>query len=259
MTFQLASVRPMVRYVDSDRAVIEVHFNAMPELPRQRPHAHDELDINVAIHGSDGYHDEHEALLQLHDGVGKVRFDIVQPELWWPAGMGSQPLYNFDVLLSRDNQVLEQRHFMIGLTSIRRGTQQDDQGNDCLQAAWTVNGQRCPLESVVVVDRTDENNLLPVTGDSLLLVRDHYGPEVLYEAADRAGILLVQCVPIHPNAMPEKDMANEVERLAPHACLAGWYVGHLGRLSDMVAAGIQKLDPTRPIFRESDLPVPDAA
>src|SRR5690606_12906808 len=86
--------------------------------------------------------------------------------------------------------------------------------------------------------------------NSLLIVRDHYGTDLLYDAADRAGILMVQCVPIHPSGEPERDVAVEISRLAGHPSLAGWYVGHLGNLSDRLAAAIRTLDPPHTIFRE---------
>ena len=105
--------------------------------------------------------------------------------------------------------------------------------------------------------RIDERHLLPATGDSLMLVRDHYGTDLLYQAADRAGILTLQCVPIHPLGEPERDVDDQIDRLAAHPSLAGYYVGHLGQLSDELARRIRALDPTRTVFRE--LPVDHAA
>jgi hypothetical protein len=115
---------------------------------------------------------------------------------------------------------------------------------------FLVNGQPCALHSVVTVDRVDENQFLPATGDSLLLVTDHYGPELLYQAADQAGILLMQCVPLDPQAEPERMVREQIDRLTPHPSLAGYFVGHLGRLSDQLAKRLKQLDPTRPIFRQ---------
>ena len=253
MPFRVASIRPLVRYVDDERAVIEVHFDAMPALPLARRNAKSGLRVELAVKGMDGFEDDYTEPLQLNNGSGHVTFDIVQPQLWWPAGMGAQPLYELTVSLNVDGHVAEQRKFTIGLASIRRGAID----NDGAHSDWLINGQLCSLADGVIVDRTDANNLLPVTGDSLLLVRDHYGPELLYDAADKAGILLIQCVPIHPEGVPEREVSIEVERLSSHACLAGWFVGHLGRVSDAVARSIRKLDPAHAVFR--DLPDLDAA
>ena len=108
-----------------------------------------------------------------------------------------------------------------------------------------------------MVDKIDEHSLLPATGDSLLLVRDHFGAEVLYEAADRAGILLVQCVPIDAEGKLELSVAEQVDRLASHPSLAGYFVGHLGKLTGKVAEALKLLDPTRSVFL--NFPLTEAA
>ena len=92
-----------------------------------------------------------------------------------------------------------------------------------------------------------------VKDDTLLLVRNHFGPTVLYEAADRAGILLVQCVPLSHASEPDVNVAQQVDRLAAHPSLAGWMVDHNSRIADRMANRIQYLDPTRQVFR--DLPM----
>lgn len=238
----LGTVRPMVRYVDEEQAVIDAYLTALPWLPTE---PHDPLtDVLVQINGDDGFHDEGETPLRLVGGEGSVRFEVVHPQRWWPAGMGRQPLYELTVTLARGDEVLDNRQVTLGLTSVRR--QRDE-------PALLVNGRLYEMHALLPVDRIDEHQLLPATGDTLLLVRDHYGPDVLYQAADRAGILLIQCIPIHPQGKPEVDVAAQVNRLAWHPSLAGWFVGHLGRLSDEVAAQLRALDPTHGVFR--DLPM----
>lgn len=242
---RLSSVRPLVRYVDQDQAVIDTHLFAAPPLPEDGQPPNPLVDVNVEINGSDGFHDEGETQLRLVNGTASMRFEVIQPQRWWPAGMGEQPLYELTVNLVMKDELIDQRKITIGLTSVRPDA---PTAEDAL--ALLVNGQVCEIRSVLVMDRIDERALLPVTGTSLLLVRDHYGPDMLYEAADRAGILLVQCIPVHPGGMPGVDVAAQVDRLSPHPSLAGWFVGHLGQLSDEVARQIEALDPTRTVFRE---------
>lgn len=250
--WRLSSVRPLVRYVDEEQAVIDTHVATLPAVPAPDRYAPSDLvEVLVEITGADGFHDEGHTALRLVHGEGSVRFDLVQPQRWWPAGMGDQPLYEMTVSLAVGETILDQRSITLGLTSVRR------EGEDRPLPNLLVNGQVCAIRSVLPVDRIDESQLLPATGDSILLVRDHYGPDVLYQAADRAGILLIQCVPIHPAGTPESELAAQVDRLAAHPSLAGWFVGHLGRLSDDVAEQIRTLDPTRSVFRE--LPVTQPA
>ena len=94
---------------------------------------------------------------------------------------------------------------------------------------------------------------MPACGDSLLLVRDHYAPDLLCAAADSAGILLIQAIPIDPDGQPERRLDAEVCRLTHHPSLAGYFVGHLGQLSDRIAHRLRELDPTRAVFRRYPL------
>ena len=244
----LDSLRPLVRYVDDAQAVIDAHFQAAPPIPESTasPPALDAVvDVHIEVDGEDGFHDEGDTRMQLKHGEGSVRFEVVQPHRWWPAGMGEQPLYLVTVTMLQNGHELDSKAATIGLTSVRRDAPQIEEDGPTL----LVNGQVCDISHVVPIDRIDENALLPVSGRSLLLVRDHYGPENLYDAADRAGILLVQCVPVDEQAAPDDIVSLQVERLASHPSLAGYYVGHLGDRSDAVAQRIRMLDPTRSVFR----------
>jgi Glycosyl hydrolases family 2 len=250
---RLNSVRPLVRYVDKEQAVIDTHFHADGPIPGAATGFTGEADVHITIRGLDGFHDEGHARTPVHNGEGSVRFEVVHPQRWWPAGMGEQPLYELTLRLIDGDNVADQRTVTIGLTSVRRDTD-DEPGH---QPGFLVNGQHFHAQSVVMVDKVDERNLLPATGDSLLMIRDHYGPELLYEAADRAGVLLIQSVPISAEGRPGIEVVNEVDRLAAHPCLAGWFVGHLGDVRDTVTQRIKALDPTHTIFER--FPVPRAS
>ena len=251
---RIQTLRPLVRYVDHDHAVIEAHFATLPPVdPAEQPPACRAVQVHLEIEGSDGFHDEGDARLQLHDHQGSLRFEVVHPQRWWPAGMGDQPLYRLSLQLDDPGYGCGGGETTFGLTSIRR----DRVLGDGFAPSLLVNGQICDIDSVVVIDQINEKQLLPATGESLLLVRDHFGTELLYDAADRAGILLIQCVPIDPNASFETSVAREVARLAPHPSLAGYYVGHLGELIEPVTAALRRLDPTRTVFRR--FPLDEAA
>lgn len=266
----ITALRPLVRYVDERQAVIDVQIAVGPPATTATAttplgattarsaaagSAAAQVELLMQIVGADGFIDEGRTVLDLRNGEGTARFEVVEPQRWWPAGMGEQPLYELTLSLVRGDELVDTRHVTLGLTSIRPALGDPDSPEPQL----LVNGQICAVRSILPVDRVDESQLLPATGDSLLLVRDHYGPDLLYQAADRAGILMVQCVPIHPEARPELDVARQVDRLAAHPALAGWFVGHLGRLSDHVAARLSALDPTRNVFRQFPLPVEPAA
>lgn len=249
---RLQSIHPLVRYVDRDQAVIDAHFTTLPAVDgcHHQPPGR-AVEVMIEIDGSDGFHDEGQARVQLHEHRGSVRFEIVQPQRWWPAGMGEQALYKLGLTVVDNELGPAEKMVTFGLTSVRR----DRVLGEAFDPSLLVNGRICDIASVVVVDRVNEQQLLPATGESLLLVRDHFGPDLLYEAADRAGILLIQCVPIHPEAKVESAVAEQVARLAPHPSLAGYFVGHLGALSDRVAESLRGIDPTRAVYRRFPLEV----
>lgn len=250
-SIKIASVRPLVRYVDRDQAVIDTHITTRPVLPADASHRtadHPVVYVMAELEGVDGFHDEgcgRLALKQQGDHyAGGFRFGIEAPKRWWPSGMGEQPLYTLSVSLIVGDEVADVKRVQIGLASIRRDRVL---GTD-LPPSLLVNGKICEVVEIVVVDQVDENQLLPANGESLLLVRDHFGEERLYQAADMAGVLAVQAVPIDPGADPVRQVHRQVDRLAGHPSLAGYYVGHLGDLRDPVANQLRLLDPTRAVF-----------
>jgi hypothetical protein len=240
---RFASVRPLIRYVDPSQAVIEVHFSVeVGGETLQLPSRKTRCMVVTELLGEDGFVDEQHRHVTLADGEGMVKIEMVEPQLWWPAGLGEQPLYQLCVSLIAGDDVLDRHETTIGLTSVRCPA-------PLLGRQILVNGQEVEISHIVPVDQADERHLLPAAGDSLLLVRGHYGPDVLYHAADRAGILMLQCVPIHPLAKPHNDVGLHVNRLASHPSLVGWFVGHLGALADDVASTLRRLDPTHGIYR----------
>lgn len=240
---RLESIRPLVRYVDREQAVVEIHFTLAPWVPTpSAPPPPSVVQVRVEIQGNDGFNDEQEQEAPLAGLCGMVRLEVVYPRRWWPAGLGEQALYMLKVSLLADGQAVDSIATTIGLTSVRSTTPSG------FSSILLVNGQECAIRQVVLIDRIDEQQVLPAAGDSLLVVRDHYGPDVLYDAADRAGVLLVQCVPIHPRAQPEQEMPRQVARLAAHPSLVGWCVGHLGHLSKSIERRLRSLDPTHNVF-----------
>ncbi|MEE9212658.1 MAG: hypothetical protein V3U29_08400 [Phycisphaeraceae bacterium] len=247
---RLASVRPLVRYVDEDQAVIETHLSTRPQVPTEpTDDVPRDVEVLIEINGSDGFHDEGSTPVQLEDGHGAVLFEMVQPQRWWPAGMGDQQLYELSISLVVRNVLADTHKTTLGLTSVRVPKPDTPHTPDA-SPYLLVNGRVCDIHSVVSIDAADEQKMLPVAGDSLIIVRGHYGPDVLYDAADRAGILLIQCVPIHPDGTPEAEVQAHVDRLARHPSLAGWCVGHLGQVAQSIAHTIKSLDPTHSVFMD---------
>jgi Glycosyl hydrolases family 2 len=240
---RIESIKPLVRYVDEGQAVVEVQVTLSGSLPAGEEDAPvRRVEALVEVDSADGFHDEQTFKLDKNAKAPTLRFDLVRPRLWWPAGMGEQSLYELKVTLLVNRRASDEAVAALGLTSVR-GRELNKGGE------LSVNGRSYRIEDVIAVDLRDEEAFLPVGGGSLLVVRGHYGPDVLYDAADRAGIMLVQCVPIDPEGLPENRIAAEVDRLAGHPSLAGWYVGHFGKMIERMAFCLGALDPSRSVFR----------
>lgn len=252
------TVRPLVRYVDSSQAVVDVHItvhacDANSPLTNASGYP---IDIHIQMAGPDGYVFEHRAEFETHDGTGMIRFEMGQPKRWWPASMGDQPLYDLGIAILIGDDVAHRWHNTFGLTSVRPAHTQDDAQsakgapNETTNIpAFLVNGQECSIYSVVPVHPADERHVLPVGDHSLLVVRDHYGPDLLYHAADRAGTLLIQSIPESPDIDADTTVLPQIDRLAGHPSLAGWLVTQTETIGDRLANRIHELDPTRSVFR----------
>lgn len=248
---KIDSVRPLVRYVDDRQAVIDTHILTHAALPVDESHRTADMPmayVMAEFDGADGFHDEGCGRLQLKTTgsrmEGGFRFGIDEPSRWWPAGLGGQPLYRLTIRIIVGDEVTDEAKLTIGLASVRRGRVLGEN----LPPSLLVNGRICEIVEVLTVDQSDEGQLLPANGESLLLVRDHYGGELLYQAADMAGIMAVQAVPIDPAGDPVAQVREQVNRLTAHPSLAGYYIGHLGEIKDQVGACLKVLDPTRAVF-----------
>lgn len=248
---KIDSVRPLVRYVDDHQAVIDTHILTHAALPLDGGHRtadHPAAYVMAEITGVNDFHDEGCGKLILKSCgsqmEGGFRFGIDAPARWWPAGLGDQPLYELIIRLIVGDEVTDEAKLTLGLASVRRGRVLGDD----LPPSLLVNGKICEVAEVLAVDQIDDNQLLPANGESLLLVRDHYGAELLYQAADLAGIMAVQAVPIAPAGDPAIQVRQQVDRLAAHPSLAGYYIGHLGQAQAQVADCLRRLDPTRAVF-----------
>lgn len=254
---RLTSVRPLVRYVDEQRGVLDVHVTVRSTAPSRclpDTQEHEPFTLLIRMTGPDGLLVEDEAAVDLSLGGASVRFELLSPQRWWPAGMGEQMLYDLTVLLRCGDLLLDTFTTTTGLTSVR-GHEAD--------AQLLVNGQVCTIRRIVPIEPVDETGILPVSSDSLLLVRDHIGPKVLYDAADRAGILLVQAIrPEDLFAGPDHDatgdaaggearmnFAHHLDRLVTHPCLAGWLVERVDDLSMQLIHHLRQLDPAHRVFR----------
>ncbi len=169
---------------------------------------------------------------------------IEHPELWWPAGMGAQPLYDLHVELSdAEGKRLDTVQKRIGLRSLRLVRKDDSWGQSFQFEAngvpffakgtnWVpvdaVLCRRSPadyrrlLQDAVTVNM----NMIRVWGGGI------YEDDVFYELCDELGLCVWQDFMFACATYPSFDRefmrnvkaeaVDQVRRLRHHACLALW-------------------------------------
>lgn len=173
-----------------------------------------------------------------------VCLPVESPRLWWPAGMGEQPLYTLRVeLIGTQQAVLATREIRVGLRTLRLRRENDQWGESF---AFAVNGRtffakganwiptdsygscqeptyyRSLLQGAVDVHM----NMLRVWGGGV------YEEDLFYDLCDELGLCVWQdfmfaCAgyPLDDATFVEnirQEAVDNVRRLQHHACLALW-------------------------------------
>ena len=176
--------------------------------------------------------------------MSRLELTVGAPQLWWPNGMGGQPLYDVRVeLVDSEGTVRDMKEKRIGLRTLRRDCHADEWGESfqfvvngvpffAKGANWipvdALMGRRTPeLYRTLVEDSAAVNmNMLRVWGGGI------YEDDCFYEACDELGICVWQdfmfaCMgyPTFDDAFMknvEAEARDNVRRLRHHACIALW-------------------------------------
>lgn len=171
---------------------------------------------------------------RIHDlasGATVLEWDlsITDPELWWPWQLGDQPLYRVTVSVEAEDSISGIWERTVGLRSIRmrnfvlwvNGERMFVKGAD----VWPTTARPADADAELIrgdVERAKELGL------NLLRVESHVARPELYEAADRAGMLLWQDMPLRgevKRSVQAKaiDAAHRlVDKLGGHPSIAVW-------------------------------------
>ena len=182
-------------------------------------------------------------VIPLADGQGRAVLPIPNPHLWWPNGLGEQPLYKVVIKLTRADEILDENTKTIGLRDLKLVSKQDEWGEsfhfECNGVPFFAKGSNwIPADTFISrITNTDYERLLTAARDSnqnMLRVWGGgiYEKDVFYELCDRLGITIWQdfmfaCAtyPTFDNVFMEnvKDEADhQIKRLRHHPCLALW-------------------------------------
>ncbi len=191
-------------------------------------------EINVTVTGPDG--------TEIRGAGKECDMEIPNPRLWWPAGIGEQPLYTVEVTLSAGGKELDVWKNRIGLRTMTVHREKDEWG-ECF--CHRVNGVDV---FAMGADYIPEDNLLPrVTPErTRRLLEDaraanmntirvwgggYYPGDDFYDICDELGILVWQdfmfaCAAYDLSEAFEENVRAEfvdnIRRLRHHASLALW-------------------------------------
>ncbi|HZG68080.1 MAG TPA: hypothetical protein VEZ12_15155, partial [Herpetosiphonaceae bacterium] len=180
------------------------------------------------------------------EGTGALEMTVEDPQLWWPNGLGAQPLYDLEVELLHAGQVLDRRQQRIGLRTITLDRHPDQWGESF---QFVVNGvpvfakgaNWIPAHSFVPsVTHDDYHNLLTSAVEANMNMLRVWGSGIyemddFYDLCDELGLMVWQdfmfACSLYPGdehflALVEQEAAYQVPRLAGRACLALWCGNH---------------------------------
>lgn len=169
---------------------------------------------------------------------------VENPQLWWPNGMGEQPLYQLVTeLLNKQGGVLDKRCRRIGLRSCELVRDPDEYGESF---RFRINGRDvfmkggnwipCDIFPSRITDKTYRHLLESSAAAHMNMIRvwggGIYEKDRFYDLCDELGILVWQDFMFACSTYPSFDDAfmenvraearDNVRRLRDHPCLALW-------------------------------------
>lgn len=177
----------------------------------------------------------------LYEGSDTV-LQISKPQLWWPNGLGEQPLYTVEIALLSDGWTVDERKLKIGLREISLRREKDEWGESfshCVNGVslFAMGANYIPEDNIL--SRIHPERTRKLLEDCVLanfnLIRvwggGYYPEDSFYEVCDELGLLVWQdfmfsCANYDLTPAFEENIRQEVQeavrRLRHHACLALW-------------------------------------
>lgn len=182
--------------------------------------------------------------VNLKKGVNKIPldFEIKNPRLWYPVGLGDQALYNFNATLKIDNKTVDERADRTGLRTLELRQKPDEKGTSFM---FVVNGipvfgkggNWIPADSFptrvtkekykkLLTSVRDANmNMIRVWGGGI------YEDDYYYDLADEMGLLVWQDFMFACSMYPgdkefldnvRQEAIDNVKRLRNHPSIVLW-------------------------------------
>lgn len=171
-----------------------------------------------------------------------VPLEIPKPRLWMPNGWGEPALYDFEVAVKDQGQIVAEKRQRVGLRSVRVVKEKDADGESFY---FEVNGvpmfakgaNYIPSDAMLPAVTTERYQTLfkDIKEANMNMIRvwggGTYEDDRFYDLADENGILIWQDFMFACTTYPhdpaflnrvEKEAEYNIRRLRNHACLAMW-------------------------------------
>ena len=249
---RIASLKVLCREANDERAMLELEAvldRPSPGIVR--------IETVVARDGSDGDTDagagagkaagadraprevnhEQDQVLSAGDNTVRWRVAVERPDLWWPRTLGPQPLYTVTVRVfdgegpGAASAASDERSVVTGLRHIRvRNFIATVNGERLFLKGANLGPTRRDLAAATPEQLAADIRLAAEAGLDLVRVHAHISRPELYEAADRAGMLLWQDLPLQWGYGSVRRQAvaqarQAVNLLGHHPSIAVW-CGH---------------------------------
>ncbi|MCL2217105.1 MAG: glycoside hydrolase family 2 protein [Defluviitaleaceae bacterium] len=171
-----------------------------------------------------------------------TKISIENPDIWWPNGLGSQPLYTVTAELKKDGQLLDTWERRIGLRTFTISREKDEYGEEF---CYLINGQKL---FAMGADYIPEDNILPRMNPerTYALLQDcvlanmnsirvwgggFYPDDYFFDACDELGLLVWQdfmfCCAVYEldasfKANIRAELEDNIRRIRHHASLGLW-------------------------------------
>jgi beta-mannosidase len=195
-------------------------------------------------YGASGKHTDATRAVQLQPGVNHVTLpiDISNPQLWFPAGYGTQPIYKFQVQLKSAKQTLDEATAKTGLRSIVLRREPDQWGRSF---EFVINGipvfgkgaDVIPFDSFPTRVTTQQyRQVLQSAVDANMNMVRHWGggyyeTDEFYDLCDELGIMIWQDFMFGNDWQPgtydwklnvSREAEQQVRRLRNHPSIVVW-------------------------------------
>lgn len=172
----------------------------------------------------------------------EIHFEIPQVQLWWPHNLGEPYLYDIEVLVSKDGELIDSQKLKRGIRTIELVNEPDEHGesfyfkvNDV--PVYMKGANYIPQNSMqdLVTDAHYEKLLSDVKESNMNMLRvwggGIYENDIFYDKCDEKGILVWQdfmfaCAmypgDAHFRESVTKEITQQITRLRNHSSIALW-------------------------------------